>query len=66
MSLLKINLKQELENQFDEYNIDMRTHEQYRKDVADFVIMDGPGATLMNMAVVGILAETYILLMRRR
>ena len=30
--------------------------------IADFVIMDGPGATLMNMAVVGILAETYILL----
>lgn len=26
------------ENQFDEYNIDMRTHEQYRKDVADFLI----------------------------
>lgn len=30
--------------------------------IADFVIMDGPGATLMNMSVVGILAETYILL----
>ena len=30
--------------------------------IADFVIMDGHGATLMNMAVVGILAETYILL----
>ena len=30
--------------------------------IADFVIMDGPGATLMNMAIMGILAETYILL----
>ena len=30
--------------------------------IADFVIMDGPGITLMNMAMVGILAETYILL----
>lgn len=29
--------------------------------VADFVIMDGPGATLMNMSVLGILGETYIL-----
>lgn len=30
--------------------------------IADFVIMDGPGATLMNMGIVGILAESYILL----
>ena len=30
--------------------------------IADFVIMDGPGITLMNMAIVGIVAETYILL----
>ena len=30
--------------------------------IADFVIMDGPGATLMNMGLVGILCETYILL----
>ncbi|MBQ8638843.1 MAG: DUF1576 domain-containing protein [Lachnospiraceae bacterium] len=30
--------------------------------VADFVIMDGPGATLMNMSAVGIIGETYILL----
>ena len=30
--------------------------------IADFVIMDGPGATLMNMAVVGILAQSFILL----
>lgn len=30
--------------------------------IADFVIMDGPGVTLMNMAIVGIIAETYILL----
>lgn len=30
--------------------------------IADFIIMDGPGATLMNMSVVGIVAETYILL----
>ena len=30
--------------------------------IADFVIMDGPGATLMNMAIVGIVAETYIIL----
>lgn len=30
--------------------------------IADFVIMDGPGVTLMNMAMVGVLAETYILL----
>jgi len=30
--------------------------------IADFVIMDGPGVTLMNMAIVGILTETYILL----
>lgn len=30
--------------------------------IADFVIMDGPGVTLMNMATVGILSETYILL----
>lgn len=30
--------------------------------IADFVIMDGPGATLMNMAVIGLLGETYILL----
>ena len=29
--------------------------------IADFVIMDGPGVTLMNMATVGIVAETYIL-----
>lgn len=29
--------------------------------IADFVIMDGPGVTLMNMAIVGILTETYIL-----
>ena len=30
--------------------------------IADFVIMDGPGATLMNMAIVGIVTETYILM----
>lgn len=30
--------------------------------IADFVIMDGPGITLMNMAIVGIVAETYIIL----
>lgn len=30
--------------------------------IADFVLMDGPGATLMNMAMVGIVSETYILL----
>ena len=30
--------------------------------IADFVIMDGPGITLMNMAIVGIVSETYILL----
>ena len=30
--------------------------------IADFVIMDGPGATLMNMSIVGIVAQTYILL----
>lgn len=30
--------------------------------IADFVIMDGPGATLMNMALVGLVAETYVLL----
>ncbi len=30
--------------------------------VADFVLMDGPGATFMNMAVVGMVSVTYILL----
>lgn len=30
--------------------------------VTDFVLMDGPGATLMNMSAVGMLGETYILL----
>lgn len=30
--------------------------------VADFVLMDGPGATLMNMGLVGIIGLTYILL----
>lgn len=30
--------------------------------VADFVLMDGPGATLMNMGLVGIMGLTYILL----
>ncbi len=30
--------------------------------VADFVLMDGPGATFMNMACVGMLSLTYILL----
>lgn len=30
--------------------------------IVDFVIMDGPGSTLMNMAILGILAETYIIL----
>lgn len=30
--------------------------------VSDFVMMDGPGATLMNMGIMGILAESYILL----
>jgi len=29
--------------------------------IADFVIMDGAGATLMNMSVIGIICETYIL-----
>lgn len=32
------------------------------RSIADFIIMDGSGATLMNMSVVGILAQTYILL----
>lgn len=30
--------------------------------VADFVLMDGAGPTLMNMGLIGILCETYILL----
>lgn len=30
--------------------------------VADFVIMDGVGLTLMNMSLIGVIAETYILL----
>lgn len=30
--------------------------------VADFVMMDGAGATLMNMGIMGIFTETYILL----
>lgn len=30
--------------------------------VSDFVMMDGPGVTLMNMGIMGILAESYILL----
>lgn len=30
--------------------------------VADFVLMDGPGATLMNMGLVGMIGLTYILL----
>lgn len=30
--------------------------------VADFVLMDGPGATLMNMSAVGLIGQTYILL----
>lgn len=30
--------------------------------IADFVIMDGPGVTLMNMALLGMFAETYVLL----
>jgi hypothetical protein len=30
--------------------------------VADFVLMDGPGATFMNMSCVGIISLTYILL----
>lgn len=30
--------------------------------VADFVLMDGPGAALMNMGLVGMIALTYILL----
>lgn len=30
--------------------------------VADFVLMDGPGATLMNMGLMGILTTTYIIL----
>ena len=30
--------------------------------IADFVIMDGPGVTLMNMALMGMFAETYVLL----
>lgn len=29
--------------------------------IADFVIMDGPGATLMNMALVGTVVQTYII-----
>lgn len=29
--------------------------------VADFVLMDGPGPTLMNMSVVGLIGQTYIL-----
>ena len=29
--------------------------------IADFVVMDGPGVTLMNMAIIGIVAQTYIL-----
>lgn len=31
--------------------------------VADFVMMNGPGATLMNMGMMGIAAETYVILM---
>ena len=30
--------------------------------VADFVLMDGPGATLMNMSAVALIGQTYILL----
>ncbi len=30
--------------------------------VTDFVLMDGPGSTLMNMSLVGLIGETYILL----
>lgn len=30
--------------------------------VADFVLMDGPGATLMNMGLIGIIGTTYIIL----
>lgn len=30
--------------------------------IADFVIMDGPGVTLMNMAILGIVTETILLL----
>lgn len=30
--------------------------------VADFVMMDGVGATLMNMGIMGVIAESYILL----
>lgn len=30
--------------------------------IADFVIMDGPGITLMNMAIIGLVTETYILM----
>ena len=30
--------------------------------VADFVLMDGPGVTLMNMSAVGLICETYVLL----
>lgn len=29
--------------------------------VADFVMMDGPGTTLMNMGIMGLVAETYVL-----
>ena len=32
--------------------------------VADFVLMDGAGATLMNMGLVGIVCETYIVLIK--
>ncbi len=30
--------------------------------VTDFILMDGPGTTLMNMSFVGLISETYILL----
>lgn len=29
--------------------------------VADFVVMDGPGATLMNMAIIGLVTQTLVL-----
>ena len=32
------------------------------RSIADFVIMDGPGVTLMNMAIIGFVVETYVLL----
>lgn len=39
-----------------------RTMRHPGRAVADFVLMDGPGVTLMNMGIMGIVAETHVLL----